>query len=211
MKVLRKIVFALVLIFIIVATAVGQNTESYSSEIDIDDDSPYAISTDTSTDINDDFSDLIGSAEQTGVSKENVRAAPPYLLNDNYIVTLAKLNWHAAHAFCDQNNWSLLRIETPMQQFEVQTYLNFFNLQGNDFWIAGNNFADLRNFRWDYDGPSFRYSNWAFGQPENYRNGEHCVKLLKNSLQWGDDSCDNTYHFICQRYNNTNITPKTPH
>ncbi|XP_054742181.1 lithostathine-1-like [Anastrepha obliqua] len=132
---------------------------------------------------------------------KHVAYTKPETLTDNYIVTLIKLNWYAAYAFCEQNNWSLIQIETAKDQFEVQNYLNFFNLQANDFWTAGNNLADLRNFRWDYDGSQFRYMNWAFGQPEGRG---HCVKLIENSLQWGDDYCENSYHFICQRFSHNN-------
>ncbi|XP_053961000.1 lithostathine-1-like [Anastrepha ludens] len=141
------------------------------------------------------------SWENSSQSKTHVSYTKPQTLTDNYIVTLIKLNWYAAYAFCEQNNWSLIQIETAKDQFEVQNYLNFFNLQANDFWTAGNNLADLRNFRWDYDGSQFRYMNWAFGQPEGRG---HCVKLIENSLQWGDDSCENSYHFICQRFSHNN-------
>ncbi|XP_054742177.1 C-type lectin 37Db-like [Anastrepha obliqua] len=144
------------------------------------------------------------SWEKSSQSKTHVSYSMPHTLSDNYIVTLIKLNWYAAYAFCEQNNWSLIQIETAKDQFEVQNYLNFFNLQANDFWTAGNNLADLRNFRWDYDGPQFRFMNWEFGQPDNSEGREHCVKLIENSLQWGDDSCENSYHFICQRFSHNN-------
>ncbi|XP_004531577.1 C-type lectin 37Db isoform X1 [Ceratitis capitata] len=115
-----------------------------------------------------------------------------------YIVTLVKLNWYAANAFCEQNGWSLIHIETVTQQFQTLNYLNYFNLQSNDFWTGGNKLADLQNFRWSYEGPKFSYSNWGFGQPDNSLGSQHCVKLEASSLKWHDDFCENTYHFICQ-------------
>ncbi|XP_011201733.2 C-type lectin 37Db [Bactrocera dorsalis] len=131
----------------------------------------------------------------------------PFSPQRKYIVTLIKLNWFAAYAFCEQNGWSLVSIESAAEQFQVQNYINYFNLESSDFWTSGNKLTDLQNFRWGYNGSKFSYTNWAMGRPDNFMGGQHCVKLLENSLKWDDDFCENSHHFICQmdRYPTTNI------
>ncbi|XP_028895224.1 galactose-specific lectin nattectin [Zeugodacus cucurbitae] len=144
----------------------------------------------------DDFSyeDYLNRTEKRLTSYD----APFSPLQRKYIVTLIKLNWYAAYAFCDQNGWSLASIESTLEQFQVQNYLNYFNLQSNHFWTSGNKLADLQNYRWGYNGSKFSYTNWVTGGPNSFMGGQHCVKLQENTLKWDNDFCENSHHFICE-------------
>ncbi|XP_014092471.1 C-type lectin 37Db [Bactrocera oleae] len=140
-----------------------------------------------------DYGSTENRSEQLIVSND-----APFSLQRKYIVTLIKLNWFAAYAFCEQNGWSLVSIESASEQFQVQNYINYFNLESNDFWTSGNKLADLQNFRWGYNGSKFSYTNWAMGRPDNFMGAQHCVKLQEHFLKWDDDFCENSHHFICQ-------------
>lgn len=45
------------------------------------------------------------------------------------------------------------------------------------------------------------YTNWARGQPNNWRGGQNCVELWSSTGQWNDNNCSTVLPFICSVYN----------
>ena len=49
---------------------------------------------------------------------------------------------------------------------------------------------------------SNEFMPWASPQPDNARNGEHCIDLINNpkgTWKWNDLPCDQNEYFLCKR------------
>ncbi|TDH08991.1 hypothetical protein EPR50_G00103690 [Perca flavescens] len=54
-----------------------------------------------------------------------------------------------------------------------------------------------RDWRWSQSGVEYNESKWSETQPNNLKNQENCVWLKMKDDKWHDDSCSNSYKFIC--------------
>lgn len=131
-----------------------------------------------------------------------------------------QLNWFGATDYCLERNWKLIVLDSAEIRKEFESFLTkysklynflifffskvldlllffFVDLRKNPFWTAGNQLGDMKTWRWGLDGPNIGYSYWANGQPDNYKNQQHCIKLFENSLEWDDDNCERVINFVC--------------
>lgn len=84
--------------------------------------------------------------------------------------------------------------------------LNSVNGNNNtDFWTAGTNLHNVdskskKNHAWFTTGELFDYANWNEGQPNNYKEKQHCVYVVHDkNLKWEDADCVFKMYFICQK------------
>ncbi|XP_017313324.2 macrophage mannose receptor 1 isoform X2 [Ictalurus punctatus] len=54
------------------------------------------------------------------------------------------------------------------------------------------------------DGDTYR--NWGSRQPDNQGGNEFCVHLYKSGSSWNDNTCNNTFSFVCYEEKNTNTS-----
>lgn len=88
------------------------------------------------------------------------------------------------------------------------------SLQENDFlvalvasdeqvYIGLDDRATEDVFVWS-DGQTLSWSNWEYGEPNDYSGQEDCVHLQPDKAgQWRDTSCQAQYDFVCQKSLNT--------
>lgn len=77
----------------------------------------------------------------------------------------------------------------------------------NDGWWIGGKRVD-GELKWQgspgvWYGMS--YTNWYYGQPDNYQGDEDCVQIVKNETPpygWNDNKCDEKMAFICEATEN---------
>lgn len=50
----------------------------------------------------------------------------------------------------------------------------------------------------DLDGQLLTFTNWALGQPDDYKGGQDCGTLIVDSGFWDDIGCNGQYHVICE-------------
>lgn len=102
------------------------------------------------------------------------------------------LNYYDAQIVCQSHGGKLASIRSEAENIAIS------EIVGNSFpnWIGA--FRDgQRDFVWS-DDSDFNFSNWRPNQPDNYRNAEHCVHMVRFGL-WNDVNCNNKYRFVCGR------------
>ncbi|XP_050321797.1 galactose-specific lectin nattectin-like [Bactrocera neohumeralis] len=123
--------------------------------------------------------------------------APNAYNHPKFHLATEKLNWFGAIGYCLERNWKLIVLDSEAIRKEFESFLTKYQLRKLPFWTAGNQLGDMKTWRWGLDGPKLGYTYWAKGQPDNYKNQQHCLKLFANSLQWDDDYCERAINFVC--------------
>ncbi|XP_040887724.1 macrophage mannose receptor 1-like [Toxotes jaculatrix] len=66
-------------------------------------------------------------------------------------------------------------------------------------WIGGSDAQQERIWLWS-DGSRFTYAYWCPGQPDNFRNRQHCLQMNFSSRRCMDDyNCHARLPFVCAR------------
>ncbi|XP_055057575.2 mannose-binding protein C-like [Misgurnus anguillicaudatus] len=50
----------------------------------------------------------------------------------------------------------------------------------------------------DIDGKPLTFTNWAFGQPDNFQKTQHCGTIIVESGLWDDASCNEPRPIMCE-------------
>ena len=72
----------------------------------------------------------------------------------------------------------------------------------SNFWLGIHDISNEGKFIYDSDGKDLVWTNWNTGEPNNWRNGEDCVRSDDRSAgkyKWNDDKCDSKYSIICEK------------
>ncbi|XP_067325573.1 C-type lectin BpLec-like [Anolis sagrei] len=94
----------------------------------------------------------------------------------------------------------LASILTESETDLVASYILLHKPKGSNVWIGLQD--PYKNGRWRWtDESAFDYKAWGYGQPDNYRNQEYCVELMRYTgfKDWNDIYCKNTNAFICKQ------------
>ena len=70
------------------------------------------------------------------------------------------------------------------------------------YWLGlyRNSSGETPNQGWIWiDGTSFNFQNWAWNEPNNWRNSEKCGEMFHNGGKWNDIACSNSRSFVCER------------
>ena len=104
-----------------------------------------------------------------------------------------KKNFIEAKAACQQLGGFLAEPRSD----EISYVITFFDFQQQPFYIGLRDMDGYRNFHWQTDNAALSYTDWEEGQPDNYRNQQHCVQITKN-YYWDDVSCYEVQDYLCQ-------------
>ena len=70
-------------------------------------------------------------------------------------------------------------------------------------WLGGSDLNQESVFKWQNSEKSLvsqHYQNWMIGQPDNWRNREHCMEMLFHGF-WNDQNCRLRYgrNVMCEK------------
>ena len=122
----------------------------------------------------------------------------------NYIL---QYNWDQAFQKCMEKNSSLVSIETAAEMTTLSEVIKSYEYgvrrEEHDFWTSGNDRAEESHFYWWGIGKPIQYAAWFPGEPDNYRNVQHCVRLLYkvgiDKVALDDIECHGGHNYICQK------------
>jgi len=63
-------------------------------------------------------------------------------------------------------------------------------------WIGGSDAAQERTWLWS-DGLPMKYTNWAPGQPDNWRRSQNCMCINYRGGKWDDLRCNYKLPYVC--------------
>ncbi|KAM3593597.1 uncharacterized protein V6R79_016732 [Siganus canaliculatus] len=102
-----------------------------------------------------------------------------------------KKTWLEARDFCRAIGGDLLSLHTG----DDLDYARFHGSGGA--WI-GFSMGTNRGFSWS-DGSPSDYVRWAYGEPNNHNDEEHCAEIYLNYRRnWNDAHCESYNNWICQ-------------
>ena len=81
------------------------------------------------------------------------------------------------------------------------------SFNSNSFWIGFNTLNKEKGYQWS-DGSPSSFTNWNFGQPDNYNTIEECADV-RSAQTWYDENCYMNKGWICKinKGVNPNVDP----
>merc|ERR1719494_1005647 len=101
-----------------------------------------------------------------------------------------------AQKTCELNGGNLLTITSQEEQDIIMADID----TTKQWWIGVKVDETDRSFHWADGRTGLAWSNWKKGEPNNFQEGDPCVRLAyaKSVWQWKDNLCSVTYAFICR-------------
>ena len=117
-----------------------------------------------------------------------------------YLVVNRQMNWDNADIYARNNGGYLATITSKEEQGFI---LELISKDGNVnyFWIGG--YLERKSWRW-VTGERFGYTNWAVDQPDNFRNAQERIAIMRVRQFWGgnpgqwDDEENSSQGFIIE-------------
>jgi hypothetical protein len=111
----------------------------------------------------------------------------------DYVLCTTPATWAQATDVCEALAGGLVHVTGSSGNRDVAA------LAQQAAWIGLSDQGEEEVFLWT-DGASISYESWAVGQPDD-AGGSDCVvtNLGGRRGDWGDERCDSTYRFVCDR------------
>ena len=92
----------------------------------------------------------------------------------------------------------LVEPKTAQANKDIKLIATSIVTQGLGVWIGIDDKSKEGKFAYASDGKSIKFTNWAYGQPDNYRD-EDCAHLWNEyGFKWNDLGCSKKNSFICE-------------
>jgi hypothetical protein len=101
------------------------------------------------------------------------------------------LSWADASAACQAAGLQLATVQSAAQNEQLVTAA-----AGNKVWIGGTDAASEGTWVWSPSSTPLSYTNWEFGQPDDFLFGEDCLQL--HGSKWNDALCKKEKKYVCQ-------------
>jgi hypothetical protein len=108
-----------------------------------------------------------------------------------------------AQALCTSYGMNLVGLQTASKDAIINNYIAGAGYQRAAFWTSGelynwpaNNNPAQASYVWDITGALVTYTNWCFGQPNNYGGNEQYIVVYNGC--WFDTSGDGSQFTICE-------------
>lgn len=118
------------------------------------------------------------------------------------VVSTAVVTWHEARDACRSQGGDLLSLSSPQ---ELQFFKDRKDLPSK-LWIGVNHLDWMQGWQWS-DGSPLSFAPWETGIPIRSLLSDEDCGVLKESLRFGAETCENRLPFICMK--NENDTEST--
>ena len=105
------------------------------------------------------------------------------------------MDWLEAEGYCNALGGTLASFQNrnALSAIATATQLLF---KTNGYWIGFNNIDQDKGFVWSDKSPA-SFTNWAFGQPDNFNGRENCAEMRSTQL-WSDSMCYLNRGWMCK-------------
>ena len=133
-----------------------------------------------------------------GLTAEEMRGASEFLINRIgmrvYTLMNEALSWSDANTACLAAGLQFASVHS-----EAENALLVTAAAGNSVWIGGTDKDSEDTWTWSPSGTPLLYTNWAVGQPDNYRNNQDCLAFnYRSPGLWDDATCTLEKKYVCQ-------------
>uniref|UniRef100_A0A8C8RHJ4 Macrophage mannose receptor 1 n=1 Tax=Pelusios castaneus TaxID=367368 RepID=A0A8C8RHJ4_9SAUR len=119
-----------------------------------------------------------------------------------------KKTWLESQNFCRAIGGDLVTINGKEEQYILWRSIANYGYYSQKFWIGLYYLNPDDGFTWS-DGAPVMYTNWGYGEPNNYQGVELCTELnADSSMLWNDRHCDYLYGWICEIKKGAKLKPE---
>ncbi|XP_006119560.2 macrophage mannose receptor 1-like isoform X1 [Pelodiscus sinensis] len=119
-----------------------------------------------------------------------------------------KRSWLESQEFCRAIGGDLATINGKEEQYVIWRSIANNGYYQQKFWLGLYYLNPDDGFTWS-DGSSVIYTNWAYGEPNNYQGMELCTEVSgDSSMLWNDRHCDYVYDWICEIKKGATVKPE---
>ncbi|ESO94148.1 hypothetical protein LOTGIDRAFT_161348 [Lottia gigantea] len=116
-----------------------------------------------------------------------------------YLYVPEKLTQGDAESNCRVQSGNLASIAGPAEnKFLLSMLPNAGRHKDNRVWLGFNDIQSESEFVWS-DGERVTYTNWADGDPNNYKGDQDCVSFLSYHGGWIDENCGAARSSVCRK------------
>ena len=118
--------------------------------------------------------------------------------NHCYHWSTLKLNWLESEETCRKQGGHLASI--PSQAVHDNITAQFQDKEHKTMWIGGTDQEKEGVWKWT-DCSLWNFTPWKRGQPDNIKNGQHCLEFFgtEEGGKWNDDDCTIGKYFLCSQ------------
>ncbi|KAH8364027.1 hypothetical protein KR084_001625, partial [Drosophila pseudotakahashii] len=105
-----------------------------------------------------------------------------------------KYNWDTALSICREMGGYLAAIKDQEELDAIKA-----RLDDEQYWLGINDIMSEGNYVSEATGKKAKFLRWQRNEPNNDKNNEHCVEIVKGEMN--DITCSNKMYIICQADN----------
>ena len=111
----------------------------------------------------------------------------------DYVLVDTEKTWEDAKAHCVSEGMQLAVIKSSAENVAAAKAAN------GEAWIGLHDIREENRWEW-IDGSAMGYSNWADGQPDDWKGAEDCAHIMPDGT-WNDSHCGGLEKltFVCQK------------
>ena len=109
------------------------------------------------------------------------------------VMRSTRVTWDEAKHNCEEEHGYLAEIH---DQLSLEYVRDVFYPRDH-LWLGGSDRGSEGIWYWQHSRTNITVLDWKPGQPDNWRNGEHCMHTT--SQGFNDVSCNGRLFFLCQR------------
>ncbi|VDI62581.1 Hypothetical predicted protein [Mytilus galloprovincialis] len=97
------------------------------------------------------------------------------------------MNWYNANGWCRAHNARLVEVASVgLMAYLRQTAKSY----GHDYWLGGSDEVVEGLWQWSSIGKKITVSDWDPWQPDNFGNGQNCLRIWnQGNYHWDYGSC----------------------
>uniref|UniRef100_A0A3B3YF99 C-type lectin domain-containing protein n=2 Tax=Poecilia mexicana TaxID=48701 RepID=A0A3B3YF99_9TELE len=109
------------------------------------------------------------------------------------------MTWADAEKNCLSMGANLASVHNEYEYHQVQNLIAAAGHGPKKAWIGGSDAEQEKTWLWS-DGSPMIYTNWCRGQPDNWKDNQHCLQMNYSDAKcWDDMWCTHWNPSVCAK------------